>query len=294
MQAKRVTFKGWLLPVALLLPQLAVTAIFFLWPAGMALVQSLQREDAFGLKTEFVGLENFTELFADPAYLDAFTTTIVFSASVAFLSLALGLLFAVMVDRVSRGAGLYRALLIWPYAVAPAIAAVMWAFLLDPSIGPLAKALGRVGIAWNHTIFGGQALALTVIASTWKQVSYNLLFFLAGLAAIPRSLIEAAAIDAAGPWRRFWTIVFPLLAPTSFFLLVVNIVYAFFDTFGVINATTGGGPGQSTTILVYKVWRDGFIGLNLGSSAAQSVILLVIVVALTSVQFRFVERRVHY
>lgn len=294
MQAKRVTFKGWVLPVALLLPQLAVTGIFFLWPAGMALVQSLQREDAFGLKTEFVGLENFTELFADPSYLASFTTTIVFSALVAFLSLGLGLLFAVMVDRVARGAGLYRALLIWPYAVAPAIAAVMWAFLLDPSIGPLAKALGSIGIEWNHTIFGGQALALTVVASTWKQVSYNLLFFLAGLAAIPRSLIEAAAIDAAGPWRRFWTIVFPLLAPTSFFLLVVNVVYAFFDTFGVINATTGGGPGQSTTILVYKVWRDGFIGLNLGSSAAQSVILLVIVVALTSVQFRFVERRVHY
>ncbi|MBV9075901.1 MAG: sn-glycerol-3-phosphate ABC transporter permease UgpA [Methylobacteriaceae bacterium] len=294
MQAKRVTFPGRILPALLLLPQLAITAVFFLWPSAEALWQSLRREDAFGTRSEFVGLDNFRQLFADPAYLASFSTTLVFSASVALLSLALGLLFAVLTERVGRGRALYQSLLIWPYAVAPALAALMWSFLFDPSIGPVAKLLGRLGLPWNHQVNGGQALILIVIASTWKQVSYNFLFFVAGLAAIPRSLLEAAAIDAASPWRTFWTIVFPLLAPTSFFLLVVNIVYAFFDTFGVVHATTQGGPAQATTTLVYKVFRDGFVGLDLGGSAAQSVVLLAIVIALTAVQFRFVERRVHY
>jgi sn-glycerol 3-phosphate transport system permease protein len=294
MQAKRVTFPGWALPAALLAPQLAITFVFFLWPSGEALYQSVRRDDAFGLRTEFVGFENFRELFSDPSYLASFWTTVAFSAAVAVSSLVLGLLFAVLVERVTRGRTVYTTLLTWPYAVAPALAAIMWTFLFDPSIGPAARLLGRLGYSWNHHIEGGQALGLIIVASTWKQVSYNFLFFLAGLASIPRSLLEAAAIDAAGPWRRFWTIVLPLLAPTTFFLLVINIVYAFFDTFGVVHATTGGGPGQATTTLVFKVWRDGFIGLNLGSSAAQSVVLLVIVVALTAVQFRFLERRVHY
>jgi sn-glycerol 3-phosphate transport system permease protein len=294
MQAKRVTFAGWALPAALVAPQVAITLVFFIWPAGQAILQSVQREDAFGLKSEFVGLDNFRDLFADPAYLASLGTTAIFSLSVALLAMVLGLFFAVLADRAVRAKSIYATFLIWPYAVAPALSAILWAFLLDPSIGPLAHFLGRLGIDWNHHVNGGQALILIVVASAWKQISYNFLFFLAGLQAIPRSLIEAASIDAAGPWRQFRTIVFPLLAPTTFFLVVVNVVYAFFDTFGVIHATTGGGPGQSTTILVFKVWRDGFIGLDLGGSAAQSVVLLVIVIALTAVQFRFLERRVHY
>lgn len=294
MQAKRVTFGGTALPLALLAPQLAVTVVFFVWPAVQALITSFQREDAFGLKTEFVGLENFRDLLADPLYLQSFGTTMIFSVAVAVSALVAGLLLAVLVDRVSRGAEIYSALLIWPYAVAPALAAILWAFLLNPSIGPLTRLLRVLGIDWNYNVDGTQALILIVVASAWKQVSYNFLFFLAGLQSIPRSLLEAASIDAAGPWRQFRTIVFPLLAPTTFFLVVVNVVYAFFDTFGVVHATTGGGPGQSTTLLVYKVWKDGFIGLNLGSSSAQSVVLLVIVIALTAVQFRFLERRINY
>ena len=294
MQAKRVTFGGTALPLALLAPQLAVTVVFFVWPAVQALVTSFQREDAFGLRTEFVGLENFRDLVADPLYLASFGTTMIFSAAVAVSALVVGLLLAALVDRVSRGAEIYSALLIWPYAVAPALSAILWAFLLNPSIGPLTRLLRVLGIDWNYNVDGTQALILIVVASAWKQVSYNFLFFLAGLQSIPRSLLEAASIDAAGPWRQFRTIVFPLLAPTTFFLVVVNVVYAFFDTFGVVHATTGGGPGQSTTLLVYKVWKDGFIGLNLGSSSAQSVVLLVIVIALTAVQFRFLERRINY
>lgn len=294
MQAKRVTFGGTALPLALLAPQLAVTVVFFVWPAVQALITSFRREDAFGLRTEFVGLENFRDLVADPLYLESFGTTMIFSAAVAVSALVVGLLLAVLVDRVSRGAEIYSALLIWPYAVAPALAAILWAFLLNPSIGPLTRLLRAIGIDWNYNVDGTQALILIVVASAWKQVSYNFLFFLAGLQSIPRSLLEAASIDAAGPWRQFRTIVFPLLAPTTFFLVVVNVVYAFFDTFGVVHATTGGGPGQSTTLLVYKVWKDGFIGLNLGSSSAQSVVLLVIVIGLTAVQFRFLERRINY
>lgn len=294
MQAKRVTFGGTALPLALLAPQLAVTVVFFVWPAVQALITSFRREDAFGLKSEFVGLENFRDLLADPLYLESFGTTMIFSAAVAVSALVVGLLLAVLVERVSRGAEIYSALLIWPYAVAPALAAILWAFLMNPSIGPLTRLLRVIGIDWNYNVDGTQALILIVVASAWKQVSYNFLFFLAGLQSIPRSLLEAASIDAAGPWRQFRTIVFPLLAPTTFFLVVVNVVYAFFDTFGVVHATTGGGPGQSTTLLVYKVWKDGFIGLNLGSSSAQSVVLLVIVIALTAVQFRFLERRINY
>ncbi|MEX0759934.1 MAG: sn-glycerol-3-phosphate ABC transporter permease UgpA [Tistlia sp.] len=291
---KRVIFRHPVLPYLLLLPQLAVTLVFFIWPASQALYQSLLRQDAFGLRTQFVGLRNFERLFADASYLAAFKTTVVFSLSVALSGMALGLLFAVMADRVIKGASAYKTLLIWPYAVAPAIAGVLWWFLFNPTIGILAYALRSLGYDWNHAVDGDDALILVIVASTWKQVSYNFLFFLAGLQAIPKSLIEAAAIDGAGPLRRFWTIVFPLLSPTTFFLLVVNLVYSFFETFGVIHATTSGGPGQATTILVYKVFNDGFVGLNLGSSAAQSVILMAIVIALTMIQFRFIERRVQY
>lgn len=291
---KRVVFRSAWLPYALLAPQIAVTIVFFFWPAAQAVWFSFQLQDAFGLKTEFVGLQNFEALFADERYLQSFGTTAVFSSLVAFSGIAISLALATMADRVLRGALAYKTLLIWPYAVAPAVAGVLWAFLFAPSIGIVTYVLKRAGIDWNWIIHGEQAMLLVIIASVWKQISYNFLFFLAGLQSIPRSLVEAAAIDGAGPARRFWTIVFPLLSPTTFFLLVVNIVYAFFDTFGVIDATTQGGPAQATQILVYKVYHDGVKSADLGGSSAQSVILMIIVIVLTAVQFRFVERRVQY
>ncbi|MDY0744179.1 sn-glycerol-3-phosphate ABC transporter permease UgpA [Paucibacter sp. R3-3] len=291
---KRVQLRARVLPWLLLAPQLAVIAVFFFWPAGQALLQSLQQQDAFGTSTEWVGLANFQQLFADPSYLESFRITAVFALLVAGLGLALALLLAVMADRVVRGAAIYRTLLVWPYAVAPAIAGVLWLFMFAPSIGVLSYALEQLGVAWNPLLDSRDATTLIVLAAVWKQLSYNFLFFLAGLQAIPRSLIEAAAIDGARPWRRFWTIVFPLLSPTSFFLLVINIVYAFFDTFGIVDAATRGGPGKDTAVLVYKVYYDGFKAMDLGGSAAQSVVLMGVVVALTVVQFRYVERRVQY
>jgi sn-glycerol 3-phosphate transport system permease protein len=291
---KRVVFRSAWLPYALLAPQIAVTIVFFFWPAVQGAWFSFQLQDPFGLHTQFVGLQNFEALFASEHYLASFRTTAVFSVLVAFFGLAISLVLATMADRVLRGALAYKTLLIWPYAVAPAVAGVLWAFLFAPSIGVVTYVLKRLGIDWNWIIHGDQAMLLVVIASVWKQISYNFLFFLAGLQSIPRSLIEAAAIDGAGPGRRFWTIVFPLLSPTTFFLLVVNIVYAFFDTFGVIDATTQGGPAQATQILVYKVYYDGVKAADLGGSSAQSVILMFIVIALTALQFRFIERRVQY
>ena len=291
---RRVVFPGWLFPALLLAPQLAVTFVFFLSLAGQAIQQSVQRGDAIGLSTRFVGLENFADFLADPLYRDSIDVTLVFSLAVAILALGSGLLFAVMADQVVRGAAFYKTVLLLPYAVAPAIAGVLWLFLFNPSVGIVAAALRRAGVDWNYLLNGRQALLLVVLAAAWKQVSYNFLFFLAGLQAIPKTLIEAAALDGAGANRRFWRIDFPLLAPTSFFLLVVNIVYAFFDTFGIIHNVTQGGPARATQILVYKVWYDGVVGLDLGGSAAQSVMLMAIVIALTAIQFRFIERRVHY
>jgi sn-glycerol 3-phosphate transport system permease protein len=291
---KRARFRSWWLPYALILPQIAVTLVFFFWPAGQALYQSVFIQDAFGGSLQFVGLDNFRDLFSDEHYLASFRVTAVFSVLVAGLGLSLSLVLAVFADRVVRGATAYKTLLIWPYAVAPAIAGVLWVFLFNPSIGIVAYWLKRAGIEWNYLLNGDQALLLVVMAAVWKQVSYNFLFFLAGLQSIPKSLLEAAAIDGAGPVRRFATIVFPLLSPTTFFLLVVNLVYAFFDTFAIIDASTSGGPGQATEILVYKVYKDGFKGLDLGGSAAQSVILMLIVITLTVVQFRFVEKKVQY
>ncbi|GAB4404476.1 MAG: sn-glycerol-3-phosphate ABC transporter permease UgpA [Rhodoferax sp.] len=291
---KRVYFRSTWLPLLLLAPQVGVIAVFFFWPAGQALVQSLQQSDAFGTSVQWVGLENFRALWQDPSYVDSFAVTAVFSFWVASLGLALSLLLAVFADRVVRGALVYRTLLIWPYAVAPAVAGVLWLFMFAPSVGVVAYALQALGFEWNHLLNSRHAMALVVMAAVWKQISYNFLFFLAGLQSIPRSLIEAAAIDGAGPWRRFWTIVFPLLSPTTFFLLVINVVYAFFDTFAIIDAATQGGPGKDTAILVYKVYFDGFKAMDLGGSAAQSVVLMVIVVALTVVQFRFVEKKVNY
>jgi sn-glycerol 3-phosphate transport system permease protein len=291
---RRVVFSGWVFPALLLMPQLAVTLVFFFWPAGQAILQSVQRGDAFGLSTRFAGLENFAAVLAEPSYLASVEVTLVFSFAVAVLALTPGLLLAVMADKVVRGAAFYKTVLLLPYALAPAIAGVLWLFLFNPSVGIIAVALRRAGIDWNYILNGRQALLLVILAASWKQISYNFLFFLAGLQAIPKALLEASAIDGASTRRRFWTIVFPLLAPTSFFLLVVNIVYAFFDTFGIIHNVTQGGPAKATEILVYKVWYDGVVGLDLGSSAAQSVILMAIVITLTAIQFRFIERRVHY
>ena len=291
---KRVVFRSAWLPYALVAPQIAVTLVFFFWPAVQAVWYSFQLQDAFGLRTEFVGLANFAALFGDSSYLYSFKVTALFSALVAGSGIAISLLLAAMADRVVRGALAYKTLLIWPYAVASAVAGVLWLFLFAPSIGIATYALRKLGVQWDWLLQGDQALLLIVIAATWKQVSYNFLFFLAGLQSIPRSLVEAAAIDGAGPMRRFWTIVFPLLSPTTFFLLVVNIVYAFFDTFGVIDATTQGGPAGATQILVYKVYYDGVKAADLGGSSAQSVILMAIVIALTVVQFRYIERKVQY
>jgi sn-glycerol 3-phosphate transport system permease protein len=291
---KRVVFRSAWVPYALLAPQLAITIVFFLWPASQAIFQSLFIEDAFGLSKQFVGLENFVRLFQEPGYLNSVRVTVVFSASVTFLALSVALLLAATADWIIRGALAYKTLLIWPYAVAPAVAGVLWAFMFNPTIGILAYLLGQVGITWNYYLNGNQAMILVVIAAAWKQVSYNFLFFLAGMQAIPKSLIEAAAIDGAGPAKRFWTIIFPLISPTTFFLIVVNLVYAFFETFAIIHAVTSGGPARATEILVYKVFRDGVEGLDLGGSSAQSVILMVIVIALTVLQFRYVERRVQY
>ena len=290
---KRVLFQSSWLPWALLAPQLVIIAVFFFWPAGQALLQSVQQQDAFGTSVEWVGLENFRRLFSDPTYFDSFRTTAVFSVLVAVSGLVISLLLAVMADRVIKGATVYKTLLIWPYAVAPAVAGVLWLFMFAPSIGVVAWYLRQAGFEWNHLLNGNHAMGLIVMAAVWKQLSYNFLFFLAGLQSIPKSLIEAAAIDGARPWRRFWTIIFPLLSPTSFFLLVINVVYVFLDTFAIVDASTHGGPGKDTEILIFKLYTD-FKNLDLGASAAQSVVLMVLVVGLTVVQFKYVERRVNY
>jgi sn-glycerol 3-phosphate transport system permease protein len=291
---KRVTFNERWLPYLLVAPQIVITLVFFFWPSGQAIWQSVISEDAFGGNTQFIWFDNFIHLLSDPNYHASVRLTLVFSFLVASLGLALSLLLAVMADRIIRGASLYKNILVWPYAVAPAVVGVVFGFLFNPSVGVVAWALAAIGLEFNYVINGNQALVLVVIAAVWGQVSYNFLFFLAGLQSIPKSLIEAAAIDGAGPGRRFWDIVFPLLSPTGFFLLVINIIYAFFGTFGIIGSLTQGGPGQATNILIWKVYNDGFRGQDLGGSSAQSVILMVVVIALTFVQFRFIERRVHY
>jgi sn-glycerol 3-phosphate transport system permease protein len=291
---KRARFESRWLPYVLIAPQLAITVVFFFLPATQALYQSVLVQDAFGVSTQFVWFDNFKELFRNDDYLASFRVTAVFSLLVAVLGLTISLVLAVFADRVIRGATTYKTLLIWPYAVAPAVAAVLWLFLFNPTLGIVAHWLRGLGLAWDPLLDGTDALIMVVVAAVWKQISYNFLFFLAGLQSIPKSLIEAAAIDGAGPVKRFATIVFPLLSPTTFFLLVVNIVYAFFDTFGIIDASTSGGPAKATEILVYKVYADGFKGLDLGGSAAQSVVLMAIVIGLTVIQFRYVERKVQY
>ena len=294
MQSSNVIFANRWLPYALLAPQLLVTAVFFLWPSYQAFEQSFFIEDAFGFSREFIGLENYRALFRDDGYLRSFRTSLIFGLGVTFISMSTALVFAVSANHIIRGALAYRSFLVWPYAVAPALAGVIWYFLMNPSVGIVAYWLGALGIDWNHYVNGDQALMMVIIAASWKQVSYNFLFFIAGLQSIPRSLIEAAAIDGAGPLRRFLTITFPLLSPTTFFLIVINLVYAFFDTFAIIHATTEGGPADSTSVLVFRVYNTGFIGQDYGSSAAQSVILMVLVILMTAIQFRYIERRVVY
>ena len=293
-QKQEIYFQSRWLPWALVAPQVIIVVLFFFWPAGQALVQSFQQSDAFGITTQWVGFENFRALMNDPAYWYSFKVTAVFSILVACIGIGLALILAVFADRVTRATVIYRTLLIWPYAVAPAVAGVMWLFLFSPSVGVIAQLLGMVGVQWNALLNSDHAMALIVVASVWKQISYNFLFFLAGLQSIPRAIMEAATLDGAGPWHRFWSMQLPLLSPVFFFLLVINIVYAFFDTFGIIDATTQGGPGKETEILVYKVYFDGFKALDLGSSAAQSVILMAIVILLTAVQFKFIEKKVNY
>ena len=291
---KRVVFKNKILPYFLVAPQIIITLVFFIWPASMALYQSVQQEDAFGLSTVFVGLDNFRYIFTDPIYLNSIKVTMIFSFSVAAIAMVAALLLAVMAERVIRGATTYKTFIIWPYAVAPVVAAVLWYFLFNPTVGMITFFLKAIGIDWNFTLDGTQAMILVIIAAAWRQISYNFLFFLAGLQAIPRPFIEAAAIDGASPWKRFWTIVFPMLSPTVFFLLVMNLVYAFFETFGVIHAITEGGPSEATNIMVFKIYHDVFESLDLGGSAAQSVILMAFVIMLTVIQFRYIERKVHY
>ena len=291
---KRVVFKSAWLPWVLIAPQVAVISIFFFWPAAQALLQSVQQSDAFGTSVVFVGLDNFRNLWNDASYLASFKTTAIFSLLVAVLGLTLSLTLAIFADRVVKGSGVYRTFLIWPYAVAPAVAGVLWLLMFAPSIGIVSYGIRELGMSWDPLLNSDHAMALIVMAAVWKQISYNFLFFLAGLQSIPKSLIEAASMDGARPWRRFWTIQLPLLSPTTFFLLVINIVYAFFDTFAIVDAATKGGPGKDTAILVYKVYFDGFKAMDLGGSAAQSVVLMIIVIALTVVQFRFVEKKVNY
>lgn len=294
MDTKRTTFNNKLLPYLLLAPQLIITLVFFIWPAAQAVKSSVEREDPFGFSTVFVGLTHYKRLFADPNYLDSLLRTGVFAVAVTLLSMGLGLAFAAAVDRLTRTSRIYTTLLVWPYAVAPVIAGVLWFFLFNTSTGILPYFLSQFGIKWDHDLNGTHAMILIIIAAAWKQVSYNFLFFLAGLQSVPYALMEAGAIDGAGPVKRFFTIALPLLSPTTFFLFIINVNYAMFDTFPIVDATTNGGPAQSTNIMVYKVYQDGFLGLNLGSSSAQSVLLMLIVMVLTFVQFRYVERRVQY
>jgi sn-glycerol 3-phosphate transport system permease protein len=291
---RRAVFDNKLLPYVLLTPQLVITIIFFFWPAWQAVYQSLLRQDPFGLRTSFAWFENFTHVLGEATYLNAVGITTLFSLAVIVLAMGSGLLLAVTADKGIRGAALYKTLLIWPYAVAPAVSASLWLFIFHPSIGLLGRSLNQAGVRWDYSLNGAQALVLVVLAATWKQVSYNFIFFLAGLQSIPKSVIEAASVDGASSRQRFWKVIFPLLSPTTFFLLVVNVIYAFFDTFGVIHSLTRGGPGKATETLIYKLWVDGVVNLDLGSSSAQSVILLFVVITLTAIQFRYVERRVHY
>lgn len=283
-------FYAWLFIV----PQLVITLVFFIWPACNALLQSFFYTDAFGLHKKFAGLLNFTDLFFDPSYAKAIGVTFIIAVSVTACTMVLGLLMAVLVSHRGCSQRIYKSLLIWPYAVAPAVAAILWRFLCHPTLGWLTQVLHAIGIHFDYVNHVSQALLVVILTASWQQFSYNFLFYFAALKAIPSSLIDAAIIDGASSRQRFWQIIFPLLSPTTFFLLIMNLMYGFFDTFGIIQVMTHGGPGNSTTNLIYKVYRDGFEGMDLGSSSAQSVLLMVIVVIVSLIQFKYLERKVHY
>ena len=295
--ANQYEFKSKLLPYVLVLPQMVIVFLFFFWPSAQALWQSFFLQDPFGGRVIFVGLSNYTRLFTEPAYAygQSFRVSIAFALCVAFVAMTIALFLATQANKKLRLGTFYKTMLIWPYAVATMVAGVLWLFMFNPNVGVIAWFLKhRLGVEWQHLLDSGQAFLLITLAASWKQISYNFVFFLAGLQSVPNDLVEAAAIDGAGPTRRFWTIIFPLLSPTTFYLLVMNLVYGFFETFPIIHQVTAGGPGKSTSILVYKVWRDGVINLDLGGSSAQSVILMILVIVLTVFQFRFIERRVNY
>jgi sn-glycerol 3-phosphate transport system permease protein len=278
----------------LLAPQLAITIAFFVWPAVDALSGAFYQSDPFGLSRHFAGLTNFSDLFGDPDYRHAFGVTALYAVATTVIAMGLGLLLAVLTDGLLKGRTFFRTLFIWPYAVAPAIAGALWMFTFAPQVGPATRLLASLGVRWNHSLYGNQAMLLIIGLTAWQQIAYNFLFFTAGLQGVPASLLEAAALDGATPRRRFWDITFPLLAPTTFFLLVMNTLYVFFDTFGVIHIVTQGGPANATETLVYKLYQDGFQNLNIGSAAAQSIILMLMIGLLTVFQFRFLDRRVHY
>ena len=277
-----------------IIPQLLVTLVFFIWPACNAVVQSLFFSDAFGLHQRFAWLSNFTDLWQNSDYGMAAWVTLIVALSVTTLTMVFGLALALLVNGRGKSQALYKSLLLWPYAVAPAVAAILWRFLCHPTLGWMTEALQWLGVDFNYLVHAKQALLVVIMTASWQQFSYNFLFFFAALKMIPPSLIEAAIIDGASPWCRFWHIIFPLLSPTTFFLLIMNLIYSFFDTFGIIHVMTNGGPGNSTTTLIYKVYKDGFVGMDPGSSSAQSVMLMLLVIGLTLLQFRFLEKKVHY
>src|SRR5262245_26765358 len=292
---RRAVFRNPWLPYALVAPQIAITIVFFFWPAFDSLRLSLYRSSPFGDRLIYVGLANFTKLFADPAYLRSAVTTLVFAFGVTLAGMAAALLLATLANAKIRGLAVYRTLLLWSYGIAPAVAGIIWLFIFHPSYGILPFLLSFVtDYQFNWFLKGWVALLLVMVAAIWKQFGYNLAFYLAGLQGVPESVLEAASVDGAGPIRRFVAMTFPLLSPVTFFLFTLNMTFAFFDTFGLIHSVTQGGPGDATSILVYKAWKDGFEGLQLGLSAAQSVVLMGLVIALTALQFRFAERTVVY
>jgi sn-glycerol 3-phosphate transport system permease protein len=291
---KRVLFDDRLLPYLLVAPQLLIIFVFFYWPSGQALFWAFTLEPPFGGAARWVGWRNFEDVLASPTYRRAVLNTLVFALSTSAISLFLGLVFAIFADRGLRGIVIYKTAVMWPYAVAAPVAAVIWQFIFQPSIGFVGMLNHwRPGI-WNPNTNGLHAMVMVVVASCWISITFNFVFFLAGLQAIPNSLVEAAAMDGAGPVRRWFDLVFPLISPTFFLLIVLNVSTSFTEGFGVINVMTQGGPGGATEILVYKIYRDGFLGLDFSSSSAQSVILMGLVIMVTLLQFRIIERRVHY
>ena len=275
-------------------PQLLVTLIFFIWPACSALIESFFYTDAFGLHQQFAGLANFIDLIHDPGYAKAVSVTFIIAISVTVITMSLGLIVATLVNNRSKSQGIYKSFLIWPYAVAPAVAAILWRFLCHPTLGWLTHLLHSLGIRFDYVNSAGQAILVVILTASWQQFSYNFLFYFAALKAVPQNLLDAAIIDGANPWQRFWQIIVPILSPTTFFLLLMNLIYGFFETFGIIQVMTHGGPGNSTTNLIYKVYQDGFEGMDLGSSSAQSVLLMIIVILVSLVQFKYLEKKVHY